>query len=147
MLDPVYTNDYEAPDLGKEAALSLFSQGADVVYQVAGKTGLGVFEAAAEQGKYAIGVDKDQKEENPDVVVCSMLKKVGDSIYQAIAAYIDNGQFTGGGIWDADMTTGLIDVGYGDASMTQQVSDELKAEVEELKDKIISGEIVVESTR
>ena len=41
------------------------------------------------------------------------------------------------------MATGYIDVGYGDDTMTQQVSDELKAEVEELKAKIISGEIVV----
>lgn len=146
--DAVYTNgNYDAPDLGKEAALSLYGKGADVVFAVAGKSGLGVFEAGAEQGKYAIGVDSDQKEENPEVVVCSMMKKVGDSIYQAISQYIDDGVFSGGEIWDADMTTGLIDIGYGDDTMTQQVSDELKAEVEELKDKIISGEIVVESTR
>lgn len=52
-----------------------------------------------------------------------------------------------GTIWNAGMADGLVDIGYGDESMTQQVSDELKAEVEELKEKIISGEIVVESTR
>jgi len=40
-----------------------------------------------------------------------------------------------------------VDIGYGDDTMPQQVSDELKAEVEELKQKIINGEIVVESTR
>lgn len=146
--DAVYTNgNYDAPDLGKEAALSLYSKGADVVFAVAGKSGLGVFEAGAEQGKYAIGVDSDQKAENPEVVICSMMKKVGDSIYQAISQYLDDSVFNGGEIWDADMTTGLVDIGYGDDTMTQQVSDELKAEVEELKDKIISGEIVVESTR
>ncbi|MBR6571685.1 MAG: BMP family ABC transporter substrate-binding protein, partial [Clostridia bacterium] len=97
VLDPVYTNgDYEAPDKGKEAALSLYSQGADVVYQVAGKTGLGVFEAAAEQGKYAIGVDSDQKYINPDVIITSMMKKVGDSVYSVIAQYITDGTFNGG---------------------------------------------------
>ena len=114
---------------------------------MAGKTGLGVFEAAAENGFYAIGVDSDQKYINPDVIVCSMLKRVGDSIYSAIVRSLEDGVFEGGTIWDADMTTGLVDVGYGDETMAQQVSDELKAEVEALKDKIIAGEIVVESTR
>lgn len=147
VLDPVYTDDYEAPDKGKEAALSLYGQGADVVFHVAGKTGLGVFEAAQESGKYAIGVDSDQKHINPDVILCSMLKRVGDSVYDAIAMYIEDGVFEGGDIWNAGMADGLVDIGYGDESMAQQVSDELKAEVEALKAQIISGEIVVESTR
>ena len=143
VLDPVYTDDYEAPDKGKEAALSLYSQGADVVFHVAGKTGLGVFEAAQEQGKYAIGVDSDQKHINPDVIICSMLKRVGDSIYDAVSMYLEDGVFEGGAIWNAGMADGLVDIGYGDESMTQQVSDELKAEVEDIKAQIISGEIEV----
>jgi len=147
VLDPIYTDDYEAPDKGKEAALSLYSQNADVVYAVAGKTGLGVFEAAQEQGKYAIGVDSDQKYINPDVILCSMLKRVGDSVYDVISRYIDDGVFEGGTIWNADMSSGLVGLGYGDETMTQQVSDELKAEVEALAQKIVNGEISVESTR
>lgn len=147
VLDPIYTNDYEAPDRGKESAIDLYGKGADVVFQVAGKTGLGVFEAAAETGNFAIGVDSDQKYINPDVILCSMLKQVGNSVYEAVAAYLGDGTFDGGHIWDADMSTGLVDIGYGDESMPQQVSEELKAEVQELKGKIISGEIVVDSTR
>ena len=53
----------------------------------------------------------------------------------------------GGAIWNADMSSGLVGLGYGDDTMTQQVSDELKAEVEALAEKIIAGEIEVESTR
>lgn len=148
VLDPIYTNgNYDAPDLGKEAAMSLYGQGADVVFQVAGKTGLGVFEAAAETGNFAIGVDSDQRYLNPDVILCSMLKQVGASIYDSIGAYITDGVFDGGTIWDADMSTGFVDLGYGDKSLTPLVSAELQAEVEALKAKIISGEIVVESTR
>jgi len=64
-----------------------------------------------------------------------------------VANYLDNGTFDGGTIWDADMTTGLISVGFGEDTMTQQVSDELKAEAQQLSQEIISGEIVVESTR
>lgn len=44
-------------------------------------------------------------------------------------------------------SSGLVGLGYGDDTMTQQVSDELKAEVEALAEKIIAGEIEVESTR
>lgn len=147
VLDPIYTNDYEAPDKGKEAALGLYNKGADVVYAVAGKTGLGVFEAAAEQGKYAIGVDSDQKYVNPDVIACSMMKRVGDSVYDVISAYLTDGAFAGGTIWNADMSTGLVAIGYGEEGMPQQVSDELKAEVEALAQEIISGAVTVESTR
>lgn len=148
VLDPKYTNDYEAPDKGKEAALALYNEGADVVYAVAGKTGLGVFEAAQEQGKYAIGVDSDQKYVNPEVIVCSMMKRVGDSVYSVISRYIEDGEFAGGTIWNADMSTDLVGIGYGDEeTMPQQVSDELKAEVEALAEQIIIGEITVESTR
>lgn len=138
-----YTEDFEDPSKGKEAALALYDGGCDIVFAVAGKTGEGVFEAAAETGNYAIGVDSDQKYINPDVIICSMVKNVGKSIYDTIANLDAN--FQGGQIWTADMATGYIDVAYGDETMTQQVSDELKAEVEALKEKIVSGEIIVPS--
>ena len=113
------------------------------MFQVASRTGEGVFEAAAERGLYAIGVDSDQKYINPDVIICSMIKQVNLSIEQAVTAYATEGSWMGGQIWVADMATGLIDVGYGDDTMVQQVSDELKAEVEEIKAQIIAGEIEV----
>ncbi len=147
VLTPIYTDDYEAPDKGKEAALTLYSQNADVVYHVAGKTGLGVFEAAADEGKYAIGVDSDQRYVNPDVILCSMLKEVGNSIYTTVETYLNEGTFAGGTIWEAGMDTGLVDIGYGDDTMAQLVSDELKAEVEAIKADIIDGTIVVDTTR
>ena len=139
-----YANDYEDPAKGKECALALYGMGCDIVFQVAGKTGEGVFEAAKETGNYAIGVDGDQKYINPDVIICSMVKKVGKSIYDTVANMDEN--FKPGMIWNADMATGYIDVVYGDDTMPQQVSDELKAEVEALKLKIINGEITVPTT-
>lgn len=142
-----YTADYEDPAKGKEHALALYGKGADIIFQVAGKTGEGVFEAAAETGRLAIGVDSDQKFIKPDVIVCSMIKEVGKSIYGAVEGYIQDGTFPGGTVWNADMESGYISVGYGDDTMPQQVSDELKAEVEALAEKIIAGEIEVESTR
>ena len=136
-----YTEDYEDPAKGKEAALALYGEGCDIVFAVAGKTGEGVFEAAAETGNYAIGVDSDQKYINPDLILCSMVKRVGKSIYDV--AVDMEGKYLPGQIWAADMATGYIDVAYGTEDMPQQVSDELKAEVEVLKQKIINGEITV----
>ena len=143
VVKPQYANDFEDPAKGKECALALYSAGCDIVYQVAGKTGEGVFEAAKETGNYAIGVDGDQKYINPDIIVCSMVKRVGKSIYDVVSD--PDTYFVGGTIWNADMATGYIDIVYGTEDMPQQVSDELKAEVEELKAKIIAGEIVVPS--
>ena len=113
------------------------------MFQVASLTGEGVFEAAKERNLLAIGVDSDQKYIDPEHIACSMIKKVGESIETAINDLIDNGSWQGGQIWVADMSTGLVDVGYGDDTMTQQVSDELKAEVESIKQQIIGGEIEV----
>lgn len=140
-VDTRYANGYEDPASGKECALALYDAGCDIVFAVAGKTGNGVFEAAKDTGNYAIGVDSDQKYINPDVIICSMVKEVGKSVFD-IVENLDT-RFQPSTTWTADMATGYIDVGYGDDTMTQQVSDELKAEVEELREKIISGEIVV----
>lgn len=140
-----YAGTYEDPARGKELALALYDAGCDIVFQVASRTGEGVFEAAAERKLYAIGVDSDQKYINPDVIICSMIKQVGLSIQQTVTALLNDDTWNGGEIWVADMSTGLIDVGYGDDTMTQQVSDELKAEVEQIKADIISGKIKVPS--
>lgn len=142
-----YALSFEDPAKGKECALALYSSGCDIVYQVAGKTGEGVFEAAAETGNLAIGVDGDQRYINPDLIICSMIKSVGDSIYDVVADV--DGKFQPGQIWMADMASGYIDLVYGDetnpefANWPVLVSDDLKAEVEDLKAKIISHEIEV----
>ena len=138
-----YAGTYEDPAKGKELALALYDADCDIVFQVASRTGEGVFEAAAERGLLAIGVDSDQKYINPDVIICSMVKEVGLSIEQTITALIKDGTWDGGQIWVADMSTGLIDVGYGDDTMTQQVDADLKAEVEQIKADIIDGKIEV----
>lgn len=52
-----------------------------------------------------------------------------------------------GTTWNADLATGYVGIGYGEEGSTQQVSDEIKAEVESLAEKIVSGEIVVDTVR
>ena len=55
-----YAGDWNDPATGKEIALAMYQQGADIVFNVAGGTGVGIFQAAEEVGRYAIGVDSDQ---------------------------------------------------------------------------------------
>ncbi|MGN0714756.1 MAG: BMP family protein, partial [Anaerovoracaceae bacterium] len=120
------------------------------IFNVAGNTGNGIFEAAQEKSFYAIGVDADQKLTNPeydDVIICSMKKEVGQSIYDAIADFADNGTWEGGKVLVTNMANGYISIAYGDEESTQQVPDSLKSEVEDLAGKIINGEIEVETTR
>ena len=145
----IYSNDYDDPAIGKECALTLNEKGADVVFQIASKCGDGVFEAAREQGFYAIGVDSDQKYIAPEVIICSMRKEVGNSIYDAVKQYMEKGDDCGlfGTTWIADMATGYVGLSYGEEGSVQQIPDDMKAEVEELAKKIVAGEIVVDTTR
>lgn len=145
-----YANNYEDPAKGKECALALNSQGADVIFQVAGNTGNGVFAAAKEANFYAIGVDQDQKISAPEYdeqIICSMKKEVGTSIYDTIKAFIEEETWQGARVWTADMATGYVSISYGNDKSTQQVSDAIKAEVEDIAAKIVAGDIQVDTTR
>ena len=142
-----YTNDYDDPAKGKDCAIALADKNADVIFQIASAAGDGVFQAAKARGFYAIGVDSDQKYIDPEVIICSMKKEVGNSIYDAVKALANGDESKWGTTWVADMSNGYVGIGYGDDSMPQQVPDEVKAAVEEMAQKIISGEIKVNTTR
>ena len=145
-----YANTYEDPAKGKECALALHNQGADVIFQIAGNTGNGVFAAAQEAGFYVIGVDQDQKISAPEYdkqIICSMKKEVGLSIYDTIKTFIEEEKWDGARVWTADMATGYVSIAYGNEDSEQQISDAIKSEVEEIAGKIVSGDIVVDTTR
>lgn len=79
---------WDDPAKGKQAALQLYDQKADVVFQVAAAAGLGVLQAARERGLYAIGVDTNQNDLEPGFVAGSMVKNVGlsmEEVYKTIA--------------------------------------------------------------
>lgn len=142
-----YSNTYDDPAVGKDCAIALNDLGADVIFQIASACGDGVFEAAKEKNFYAIGVDSDQKYISPDVIICSMKKEVGESIYKAVSDFLAGDTSKLGTTWIADMATGYVGIGYGEAGSTQQVPDDVKTKVEELAKKIINGEIKVNTTR
>ena len=142
-----YTGSYDDAALGKECAIALHDKGADVIFQIASAAGSGVFEAAKEYGVYAIGVDSDPKYIAPEQIICSMKKEVGQSIYTAVEALVKGDASLWGTTWVADLSEGYVSVSYGDDSMPQQVPAEVKDQVITLQQKIVEGEIKVDSTR
>jgi basic membrane protein A len=141
-VETIFAGDFEDPAKGKESALALYAKGVDIVFQVAGKTGEGVFEAAKDNGQYAVGVDTDQRYIAPDNIVASMTKGVGLSIFESVER-IQNGTFENGSVYKYGINENGVDVSYGTEDMEQFVTEEMMQKVQELREKIISGEIVV----
>ena len=141
-VETVFAGDFEDPAQGKESALTLFSQGADVVFAAAGKTGEGVFQAAAENKNYVIGVDADQRYINPDVIIASVVKAVNVSVYESIERII-NDELDSGSLYTYGLEEEGVYIGYGTEEMEQIVPAEIKEKVQTIKEKIISGEIEV----
>jgi len=139
----VTDNAFKNPSKGKELALTQYSKGADVIFHASGSTGLGVFEAARETGKLAIGVDSDQYAEAPGHVLTSMIKDVDVAVFETIKSAM-GGAFKGG-----VKTLGLAEQGISyvyDENNKALIGEEIHSKVEELKGQIISGEIVVPAT-
>src|SRR5210317_926809 len=134
---PAAWND---PVKGSELTKAQISQGADVVYAAAGGTGVGVLQTAADEGILSIGVDSNQNYLHPGKVLTSMLKRVDVAVYDAMKAGAD--------LETGVFTLGLAEEGVGyamDENNAPLVSDEMKATVEEARQKIIDGEIEVTS--
>lgn len=128
------------PVKGGELAKSQFDRGADVVYHAAGGTGLGVLQAAADAGKLGIGVDSNQNYLHPGSVLTSMLKRVDNAVFNAF----NDG--TSGNWTSGIQALGLKEEGVGyslDEFNAKLISDDMKAKVDEARQKIISGDIAV----
>ena len=131
---------FNRPDRAKEIALTQYESGVDVIYTAAGGSGLGVLQAAQEQGKYVIWVDSNGNHLAPGTVLTSMVKQIENSVYGVISETID-GTFIGG-IRYLGLAEGGVDYAL-DEHNRSELSDEIIATVESLRAKIISGEIVV----
>jgi basic membrane protein A len=124
----------------KEIALKQFSQGADIIYHAAGGSGLGLFQAAKEKDFYAIGVNSNQNVIDPDHIMASMLKRVDNAAFVIAQSLVDGDLKTGG-----LSVLGLASdgIGYTVAESNVPVDDDILAVVEEIKDRIVSGDLVV----
>jgi len=136
----VTSEAWNNPPKGKELALAQYDAGVDIIFAAAGASGLGVFDAAEDRKKFAIGVDSNQDWTKPGLILTSMLKRVDLAVFTVIQDS-QTGQFTGG-----LKRFGLADKGV-DYSVDQYnekiLTEPVRKHADELKAEIIAGKIVV----
>jgi basic membrane protein A len=134
---------FNDPAKAKVTAEGQYDGGADVVYHAAGGSGAGLFQAAAEKNKLAIGVDSDQYQTAPanekPLILTSALKGVDTAVFNFIENDA-NGKFTAG-----STRFGLKEGGVGYATSNPKI-DAYKSKIEDYKKKIIDGSITVPTT-
>ena len=128
------------PTRGGELARAQFDRGADVVFAAAGGTGLGVLQAAKDQGRLSIGVDSNQNHLHPGSVLTSMIKRVDVAVHEAFKAARD-------GSWKAGVRNlGLKEEGVGvaiDDNNRKLVTAAMEAAVKKASDDIVAGRLNV----
>ncbi len=144
LTQPPNFDGFAKPDLGKAAAEGQLDKGADVVYHAAGLAGSGAIEAAASQGKWAVGVDSDQYKQPglakyKDKILTSVTKDVSDSVYNLIKSVKDGKPQSG------EVRYGLAEdgVGLSDSNPAYQKMTDLIAAVDKAKADVVAGKIKV----
>ena len=122
---------------GSTAAKDMITKGADVIYQAAGGTGIGVINACDEEGIWAIGVDTDQSSLAPEHVITSAMKRV-DVASQDISKAVAAGEFAAG-VHLYDLSNGGVDL----APTRDNIPADVLELVENAKAAVIAGDVVV----
>lgn len=134
---------FNQPDKAKLIALTLYESGVDIIYVAAGGSGQGVLEAAQDTMNYIIWVDSNGNHLAPGIVLTSMVKVIINSI-QSIINETLNGEFTPGirliGIEGGGVDYTLDE--YNQLSLTEDIVNQ----VEIIKERIITGDIIVPDT-
>ena len=139
-----YVGDFNDPAGGREAALAMYNSGADIVYHAAGNTGTGVFQAAQDQGRFAIGVDSDQsitRDSYSDIIVASMVKRVDTAVLEGTESVV-NDEFEGGVINALGLAEEGVGIVYGQ-QIGGGVPEGVTSQIEDSRQGIIDGDIEV----
>ena len=126
---------------GKQAALQLYDQKADVVFQVAAAAGIGVLQAAKERDLYAIGVDTNQNDLEPGHVIASDVKNVGKSIEEVFKT-IKDGTYKPGQVLEFGLARGGVDIAL--EAKVQVLPQSIIDKVKSIRQEIIEGKLKIE---
>ena len=135
-----YTDDFWDPVKGRSVALSQIAKGSRVVFQVASTCGLGALEAASERGVWGIGVDVDQSHLGRHILT-SALMRFDVAVFQTIEA-LTRGALETGRTSRFSLRNGGVDLG----TISTAVPRSFKAEIEDVRAKIVAGKIPVASS-
>ena len=128
------------PTRGGELARNQFSRGVDVIFAAAGGTGVGVYQAAKDQGRLAIGVDSNQNHLHPGTMLTSMMKRVDVAVFSISKAVKD-------GSWKPGVQVlGLKENGVAlamDEHNAKLVTPEMKKKLDAAQADIVAGRIKV----
>jgi basic membrane protein A len=139
-VDVRFIGDFQSAQKAYDLTTAIYKAGADVVYQVAGAAGLGILQAGADSGRYAIGTDSDQNYLHPDSTPASAIKAVGKTCYDAIQAFLNNKLEMGTTII-GNIANGGVDIAFNDKLVPKSIQDQLNAQ----RQKVISGAIKVDT--
>lgn len=138
-----YVGGWDNPATAKEIALDQFHRGADVIFQVAGGSGLGVINAAQQAGFWAIGVDSPQGYLAPHHIIGSVVKNVGNTVFDMIKAKID-GTYKSGVVYTYGIANNGVGLSYS-KEMLHNVPADIIQKLIQLRTDIITGKIKVKS--
>jgi basic membrane protein A len=145
-----FVGNFSDSTQAKALANVQYSSSADVIFVAASQAGLGVIDAAETSNRYVIGVDSDQyayyKDSNPSraqLIVTSVIKDVGDVIYDSTVKFYNN-ELEFGVLKSYGIAEGIIDLADNENYQTL-VPEELRLYIEELRNDIINGDLVITS--
>lgn len=136
-VDVQYGESFSDAAKGKAMAASMYSAGSDIIFQAAGGLGVGVIEGAVEEGKWVIGVDRDQSYLAPDNMLTSALKTVGIATKELSKNMLD-GEDIGGKIFTYGLKEGAVGIPAENPNLDSAVYDKAM----QVQAKIEEGEIV-----
>lgn len=135
-------NSFNDPGTGKEMALSMYNQGADFIQAIAGASGMGIYTASNEAGRYSFGVGANVNYIQPDNIVGTSARTVNSMVFNEIKAVLD-------GTWSAGVhVSGIKEgaVGYDAAQSNVVLPEEIAAALEEIRQQLSDGTLVPPET-
>ncbi len=136
----ITADSWNNPAKAKELAVSQYDSGVQVIFSAAGASNSGLFDAAEEKRKFAIGVDSNQNWVKPGRILTSMVKRVDEAVYRSCKDVADS-KFKGG-VYQFGLEDRGVDYSLDDNNRAL-LTPAMIARIEELKQEIISGKVQV----
>lgn len=141
VVNAAYADTFEDPAKGKELAAALIADGADVIFVVAGESGVGAYQAALEHpGVWVIGSDIDREAAAPGVQLCYARKGIDTAVYSVLKELV-GGQFAAG-----TQSLGLAEDGVSLETPGDRVQSPIFARAEIYKSRFLAGEFTIPAT-